>query len=800
MPIPFRAAARRAGHERATTGITLVCLVLAFSLTIVASCAIYAIFIQPLPYYQADELFIVNVTRKRSGTQPTPVTLREFEEWQRRAGSIASLAGLQFTNFTLNDKTSSDRYTGAAISHGLFGLLGKIPQIGRDFTALDDREGAEPVAIISDDLWRHRFGGDSGIIGRAVSINSRTRTIIGVMPPGFRFPQNQYLWLPLAEFIRVPSQGSNAIQLVGRLQQDVSIDDARRQANLIAAAITIDLTGDREPRGAYIRSIREWTLPASSRQLVLMASAATMVVLLVACLNAAYLQFARISTRLGDISLMHALGAPAAGISVYVLMDSVLLVLTSLPASALLAWLWVEIARVSIPTDVVPYVFQWKVNAPGTATGLLLCALTAVGCSLAPAVRATVNRSAIALNVGARVRRGGVRRLSVQNVLVVVEVASTVAVLVVASLLIRSLLNRHAADAGFDTAPLLTMRVLLPEEPYSTAESRTGRVNDIVTRLEGLPAVQSVFASNMVPFGSAGRRTRILIDGRTFAPGDTADIQYVGVTAHIFRTLAVSIVQGRGFTESEASQRSGLAIINEAMARTFWSGDTSLGRRFQTVEGGGDWFTIIGVAPTVTHGDFEISPRPCAYVPFPYSALSNTGFTMRVAGDPAQITAAARQQVRESDPSIPTIQVSTIAELQQRTNWPDSVLSWLFVLCGALSLLLAGVGLYGVLSFVVTARTQEIGVRVALGATPSEISRLIAGQAVQLSIVGIASGLAVSVAATRLVKARLFEVGPNDALSYGAAVVIVVTGAAAAGYGPVRRAIRIEPLDAIRDA
>lgn len=798
LPLSLRAALRRAGREKAATVITFVCLILAFSLTIVGSCAIYAVFIQPLPYHNADELFIVNVTQKRSGTSPTPVTLRELEEWQRRAAAMASFAGLQLANFTLNDRTSSDRYTGAAISHGLFALLGKKPQIGRDFTALDDREGAEPVAIISDDLWRHRFGGDPGIVGRAVSINSRSRTIIGVMPPEFRFPRNQYLWLPLAEFIRILSPGNNATQIVGRLRQGVSLDDARRQADLVAASIANDLPADREPRGAYIRSFQEWTLPASSRQLVSTASATIILVLLVACFNAAYLQFARISLRLGDISLMHALGAPAAGISLYVLMDSVLMVLTSLPASALLAWLWVGIARVSIPTDAVPYVFQWKLTTPGTTAGLFLCTLTALTCSLAPAVRATVRPSGTALNIGARVRRGGVRLLSVQNVLVVAEIASTVVVLIVASLLMRSLLNRGKASAGFDTAPLLTMRVYMPNEQYDSAESKTRRVEDIVNRLATSAQVQSVFASNMVPFGGGSRLARVVFDGRAFASDAAADIEYIGVTPHIFRTLGVRIIEGREFTAAEGSRRSGVAIVNEAMARKHWPKGDALGRRFRPIEDGSEWLTVVGVVPDITHGESRISEPPCAYVPYPYSALQNTGFTMRVAGNPTEIAPAARQRVRESDPSIPTFQVSTVAELRRRANWADSVLGWLFVLCGVIALVLAAVGMYGGLSYVVAARTQEIGIRIAVGASPFDISRLIAAQALQLTVVGVGIGGAASILATRLVKSRLFEVGQNDPFNLATSIAIVLAGVVAASYGPLRRAVGIEPLDALR--
>jgi putative ABC transport system permease protein len=366
---------------------------------------------------------------------------------------------------------------------------------------------------------------------------------------------------------------------------------------------------------------------------------------------------------------------------------------------------------------------------------------------------------------------------------------------------VRSFLNLKQAALGFDTAPLMTLRFFMPNEKYTTSEAKTLRVADVMRRIEGIPGVQAAFASNMIPLAGGGDFKNIVIEGRNYQKGKEPGIEFIGVTAHMLKTLGLSMVRGRDFTDAEGTTRTQVAIVNQAMAKKFWPGEDAVGRRFRTTDDhDGGWFTVIGVAPDysrdVRDGSREVDP--CAYVAYPANARANTGLTMRVAGDPLLVAGPAREAIRASDSTMAVFQVSTMNEVKARSYWEYFLFGWMFSLFGGVALLLAAVGVYGVLSYSVEQRTQEIGVRMALGAGRGAVLKLIVLQGLRLAAAGVAIGIVGSYFVTPVIRTQLFNVSPSDPLSFIGVSIFLTAIAFLASYVPARRAMAVDPLVALR--
>jgi predicted permease len=383
----------------------------------------------------------------------------------------------------------------------------------------------------------------------------------------------------------------------------------------------------------------------------------------------------------------------------------------------------------------------------------------------------------------------------------VAEIALSLVLLVGASLFVRSFLKLQSASVGMDMAPLMTMRFLMSEERYTTPEAMTRRVEDIVRRIEDLPGVASAFASNYIPIAGGGGGGRAVADGASVEAGKEPYLGYFGVTPHALGTLSLPLLSGRDFTEIEGASRSGVAIVNTDLARRFWPGQTDvIGRRFRLVDDTtNQWITIIGLVPNFSPYDVGQDPQPTAFLPFPYQPLRNTGLTIKVAGgSPAAITGAVRAEIRRADPLLPIYNERTGAEIRQTAFWDSRLFGFMFSIFGGIALLLASVGVYGVLSYAVAQRTQEIGVRMALGASRENVLRLVIGQGARLAGLGIVTGLVGAFLVTRVVATLLYNVSSTDAVSFVATALFLALVAMLASYIPARRATAVDPLVALR--
>ena len=796
----IRYGVRTALKNKTVTGLAVTCLAIGIGLNTMIFSVMDGVLIRPLPYHDPDNLVALNTTQRQTGLDFGWLSWLELQDWKERSRAFSAIGGVQYRSVTVSDGGDTDRYAAAAVGHELFPLLGKYPQLGRVFNEQDDRQGGEPVVLLSDDLWRRRYDANPSIVGRAIQVNSRPHTVIGVMPPEFKFPENQYLWLPLAQSAVSQQRGERAIEVFARLRDGVTFAQARQDADAVAAGLATQDPDSNHGWGALVRTINDWALPDDVVTILGTMMGAVTMVLMIACFNVANLMLARASTRAREISIRTALGAGRGQITRQLLTESVIIGVLSVPLGMACAWAGLQLMDMSIPPDRIPYFIHWELDFRAFVYAVVVAGLTGILFGLAPAIQASKADLQEGLKEGGRGMAGATRSW-IRSTLVVAEVALSLLLLIGASLFVRSFLNLQRASGGFDPAPLMTMRFFLPNEQYATPDARTNRVEDILRRVEGLPGVEAAFASNLVPLGGGGGGTGLLIDGRAFPKGEEPGIGYVGVTPHMLKTLGLTVVRGRELTETEAMTRSSVALINQAMAKRYWPDSDPIGARFRSRDNVKDpWFTVVGVTPDYRHGQSDTTDPidPSAYIPFVYGAFPNTGITIRVSGTPALISAPVREAIRASDPKLAVFQAATMAELRQRGYWQFFLFGWMFSLFGGIALVLAAVGVYGVLSYSVAQRTQEIGVRMALGASRGDVLKLVIVQGLRLAIVGVAIGVVGSFFVTPVIRGQLVDVSPSDPLSFIGVSLFLTVIASVASYVPARRAMAVDPLGALR--
>jgi putative ABC transport system permease protein len=784
------------------TIIAVACLALGIGVNSTIFSVVDGVILRAHPFPDASQIIIVHSTNLKENVRRAGLSYADYKDYRDSTSTIASLAAFTMRSLTIADSAGEpERYLGATVTWNLFHLLGIAPVEGRVFTPEDDRPGAEPVVLLSYDVWERRYQKDRSIIGRAVNINSRPHHIIGVMPPRFLFPETQRLWVPISSYQESASRNQRGLQVFARMKPGVTQQQAEADFKALATRLAAAYPVDNANWSIGTRSLGDWLLPADVNLVILAMMGAVTLVLLIACSNVANLLLARASARQREISIRAALGAGRLRIVRQLLTEAVLIGLLSAPLGIGIAWIGIRLLDNSMPPDEVPYFISWSLNSRSLTYTIVISMITGIVFGLAPAVQAVRGNLHGSLKEGGRGTAGG-SRARLRNSLVVVQVGLSLVLLVGASLFVRSFLNLQTASVGFDTAPLMTMRFYLPGATYEVEDAKARRTDDIVARIEKLPGVQSAFASNLVPMNGGGGGGRAIVEGRSVERGKEPDFAFVGVTPHFRQTMGVALLKGRDFSDGEGRTRSPLALINEQMATRMWPDTDPVGRRFRlagaTKE---EWFTVIGVIADFRHsqGDDTDPPEPAAYVPYPYQQTLNTGVTIRTSGDPMAIAPAARDQIRLSDSMLPVFEVSTMEQLRQLSYWQYRLFGWMFSIFGFIALGLASIGVYGVLSYSVSQRVQEIGVRLALGAERSHVLRLIVGQGARLAGLGILFGIVGAWFATKSIRTLLFNVTPTDPVSFATVSVFLTLVAVFASYLPARRAMAVDPIIALRN-
>jgi putative ABC transport system permease protein len=797
----IRHAIRSLVLDRGVTAVVILCLALGIGINATLFSVIDGVLIQSLPFQDAERLVALSETFERGGVREGFLSYQNLQDWKAQSNSFSAIVASTFTSLAISDGSAEPaRYQGGAVSWDLFPTLGVPPALGRTFNADDDRPGAEPVAIIGDEIWVRRYNRDPAIVGKRVLINAKPFTIVGVMPPQFEFPENLKLWVPLAPSAYKEPRDAFNLYTFARLKPGIEVATANADLVAVASRLAEQYPDTNKGRSALVRPLKEEFIPDDVRLILTTMMGAVTLVLLIACANVANLMLSRASSRQREFSVRAALGAGRGRVIRQLLTECVILGVASAPLGLAIAYFGVWLLDGAVPPDDVPYYIHWEISGRGIAYTAVVSALTGLVFGLAPALQAGKLNLQEALRDGARGSGQSGRRARLRNGLVIAEVALSLVLLVGASLFIRSFLNLQTANPGFDTSPLLTLRIYMPDDAYKR-DQRQQRSEDILRRIEGLPGVTAAFASNYIPLAGGGGGGRVVIDGQTAAKGEEPNIGFTEVTPRIFKTMGLSMIKGRDFTDAEGTSRSQVAVVNETMAKKFWSSQDPIGQRFRMLNADPpEWFTIIGVAPDIRAVDMDddTPPRPVAFVGFPYGVFPSTGFTIRATGNPANLAGAVRAEIRASDPNLAIFDVQTMEELRQSGFWQFRLFGFMFGIFGAAALFLAAVGVYSVLSFSVSQRTQEIGVRMALGAQQSDVRRLVVRQGVTLAAVGVVAGLIGAFGITRVIASQLYNVSPTDPISFGGVSVFLAAIAAIASYVPARRATRVDPIVALR--
>ena len=789
-----------------TPGFTLLavlCLAVGIGINSTVFSMVDNVLLAPLPFEDANRLVVLYSIQPSNNVERGPVSYQDHRDWKEQARSFTDVAAHAYRSLSITEGVESERFQASAVTWNLFPLLGERPALGRQIMEEDDRPGAPPVVMLSDGLWRRRYAADPSIVGRTIVVNGGPHTVIGVMRPGFQFPQISELWVPLVPLESASARSERNVYPIARLAPAATIELASREIADIAGRLA-RVHRDNESWSARAAPLRDELMPVQLQLATTAMLGAVSLVLAIACANVANLLLARATGRQREIAVRTALGAGRWRLVRQLLTESVFLGLLSAPLGLLIAYSGVRSIMAAIPpTVIVPYYIRWDLNPRVMLYTTVVSALTGLLFGLAPALQAWRANLVAALKDGGRGAGGSHGRHRLRAMLVVAEVAFSLMLLVGASMFVRSVLNISSADAGIDTQSLMTLRMFMAGDGYDTPLAMTSRADDVVRRIEALPGVAAAFASNLVPYAGGGGNAGLVPEGRTVEAGKEPRVSFFATTSRALDTLGQTVIAGRDFTGAEATTRSGAALVNRALAGRAWPGRSDIvGRRFRFAGNPQEeWFTVIGVVsdfqPLVLRDKGIV--EPLAILPFPYQALRDTGLTIRVAGiPPASITASVRQAIGQSDPSLALFNLRTGEENREGRLWAALFLSWMFSIFGAAAVFLAAIGIYGVLSYSVAQRTQEFGVRMALGASRASIIALVVSQGGRLAFAGIAIGCAGAFMITRLVQTLLYNVTSSDPISFGGTALVLSVVTVVAGCVPAVRAIRVDPIVALR--
>jgi predicted permease len=791
---------------RRAPGFTLA-VVAVLALGIGANSAIFTALdrtvIRPLPYADPDRLTALWEDFSSFGAPKSRVSPATFYDWQKRTTTFESLAAYAGPrNLDLAEGGRPEEVLGESVTANLFPLLGVRPMLGRTFDADEERPDANAI-MLSYRLWQRRFGGDRHLVGRAVRMNGLPYTVIGIMPPGFQYPDRRieaWLRLGLAPALR-GRRNSHFLYVVGRLRESRGVRAAQDEMNEIARQLGREFPATNRGIGIRVVPLKEEVLGQSRTAFIVLLLSAVCV-LLIACANVSNLMLARAAGRAREFAVRRALGAGSAHLARQLITENLMLAAAGGAAGLLLADWGMPVLQRLVPPGLAGSV-ELRVDGGMTLAATVISAAAGLLFGLAPLVQFTRSGLCDALRGGAwsTASRGG-RRL--QGALVSLEMAVALVLLVGAGLLIESLAHLRAVDPGFRADGILTADITVNLTKYGDAARRQRFFQDVLDRVSAIPGVRSVGLTSDLPYTSRGNTMSLAIEGRPSATGLGRDALFRLVSHQYLQTMRARLIEGRLFDARDSRDSAAAVVISESLARLYWPGESPLGRRIDTGTGDGQplWMTIVGVVDDLRERGLDLDAKPAVYVPFDQTKISffqPSEIAVWSARAPASMVKELEQAVWSVDPEQP---VSSIREMNDIVDEELGGRTQVLQLLGgfaALALVLAAVGIYGVLAYLVSQRRREIGLRMALGAGRWTVAAAVARQAAGFTVIGVIAGAAGASAATRLIATLLYGVSPLDLRTFAAVALLLVIVALAAAFVPARRAAAVSPAVALRE-
>ena len=790
--------------------------VAALALGIGANAAIFTIvngvLLKPLPYSDPSRLVMVWSTNAIEHRDRDVVAPLDYLDYRKAAAFGDMQATYSFiVGAPLTTAAGTEQIVTTAVTPGMFELLGRSPVLGRTFTPAD----VQTAVIVSHRFWRSHLGSDPAALGHVLTIAGQARTIVGVMPADFVFPYKSMLgpsgfsrshdvdaWLPL-EFVNSNSRATGVatlsrsvrfLSVIGRLQPGTSVSQANAELGGIARQLASTYPDSNRVVGASVVPLHEQAVGAMRPALVLLLAGVGFV-LLMACVNLANLLLARSSVRHREMAVRSALGAERRRLIAQTLVETVMLAVMGGIVAIAVVNVSMGALLALAPGD-MPRLGEVHADATVMAFTFLLSLITGIAIGIVPALAASRPELQTALKSAGRGSTAGRSQRRLRSALVVAEVGLAVVLTLGAGLLLRSFLHVLAVDPGFRPDRLLTLQIALPQK-YQTPAQRLALYQDMFARFESLPGVQSSGGTTRLPLGSTNVTTKIGVEGSDKPPSEWPEVEFRRAMHDYFEAMGIPLLRGRTFANTDTADAPPVVVINQTMARQLFATADPVGKRIR-MSATAPWNTIVGVIGDVHHGGLESAPEPEMYISYQQGPPTNPFIVIRTSGDPGTLAATVRSELRSLDKDIAAYDIRPMEQVRAESVGQRRFVLLLVAAFGALALMMAAVGVYGVMALIVTERTSEIGIRLALGAQPGAVLKLVVVQGVTLAGAGIALGILASLALTPLLTTQLFGIRPLDPATMAVVPALLLVIAAAACYLPARRAMRIDPVDALR--
>jgi putative ABC transport system permease protein len=803
----FSYAVRTLLRARAFTITAALTLALGIGANTVMFSVVDAVLIRPLPYRDPGRLVVVQSVNKQKDVGQIRTTALDFYDWRNRARSFDAIAAHVGTGYTFTDGTP-ELVVGQLVTADFFKVIGVPPLLGRTFTPDEFEPGRERTMLVGYRLWQRRFGGDPSIVGRSITVNGKPFVVAGVMPRGFEYPEHQYqLWTPLPARSTVDglpiNRASHYLRVVARLATGVTRERAQADMSAIASALAEAYPDTNDGLGVRVAALAD-ELVGDVRTALLVLLGAVGFVTLIACTNVTNLLLARATGREREVAIRAALGAGRWRLVRQFLVETIALYAIA-AAGALAIASWGLALFVSLNPGDVPRLAEASLDTRVLTATLGVSLLAAIVFGLAPALHAAKTDVSDALKTGGRTIGASGARQTLRSILVVGELALSVVLLVGAGLALRSFVRLQQVDPGFRVDDQLTFTLVMPQAGYPSASHQIAFSRRLVDELAATPGIEHAGSTTQLPFSGQNLENGFTVEGLAIPPGGEQPIAGMrGITPDYFAALGVPLKGGRAFTGADREGAMPVAIVNDAFARRYWPGASAIGKRVREA-GGDDWRTVVGIVGDIRHSGPAAEARP--EVDIPYAQLEPgfmtrwaRGITIVVSSSlpSSALVPLARARVAAIDSSMPLNEVQAVSALASDAVAQPRLRTVLMGTFALLALTLATIGVFGVLSYFVTQRTQEIGIRMALGARAADVVGLVVRQGVTLAGVGVLLGLAAAVPLSRLMQELLFEVKPTDPATFVVVAAVLAAVAGLASYIPARRAARVDPVTALR--